>query len=192
VALNATPEDPDLAVVMYFEVPPATQVRAFLWQNGSIRELGTLGGNDANPLEVNERGQIAGYSYTNSTPNDSTGLPTMDPFLWQHGTMTDLGVVAPCRNSTANDINSGGQVVGGLGRCTDNSDDLTFFSAFLWEPGKPIVDLNTLVSPPSDLHLTDAAFINERGEVAGVGVLPNGETRAVLAGAAARTVRGWE
>ena len=277
VALNATPEDPNFTGPMYFGLPAATQVRAFLWQNGAIQDLGTLGGNDANPLEINERGQIAGYSYTNTTANDSTGLPTTHPFLWQdgqmrdlgslggtlalpsriafvggqilnshgqvagtstlagdniehaflwtgeamrdigtlggdnseatsindagqvvgrsdfsatspfhhafvwqHGTMTDLGVVAPCRNSTANDINSGGDVVGGLGRCTDNSNDLTFFSAFLWEPGKPIVDLNALVSPPSDLHLTDAAFINERGEIAGVGLLPNGDTRAVL------------
>ena len=51
---------------------------------------------------------------------------------------------------------------------------------FLSEHGQPMVDLNTLVLPGSDLTLTAAAFINDRGEIAGAGVLPNGEGRAVL------------
>jgi len=53
-------------------------------------------------------------------------------------------------------------------------------SAFVWQAGQPITDLNTLVSPPSDVHIIGVAYIDERGEIAGIGVLPNGDSRAVL------------
>ena len=43
-----------------------------------------------------------------------------------------------------------------------------------------MVDLNTLVSAASDLTLTVAIFINDRGEIAGNGVLPNGDTHAFI------------
>src|SRR5260370_32354197 len=76
--------------VMFF--PSATQMHAVLWQNGSIKDLGTLGGPDSAALQVNERGQIAGQSYLNSIPNATTGVPTIDPFfIGEHGTMQDLG-----------------------------------------------------------------------------------------------------
>jgi hypothetical protein len=47
-----------------------------------------------------------------------------------------------------------------------------FTSAFLWENGRPSVDLNTLVSPRSALQMTGAFWINDRGEITGRGVPP--------------------
>ena len=59
---------------------------------------------------------------------------------------------------------SGGQVVG-HSKINDGT-----FRAFLWENRGPMIDLNTLVPSNSSLLLTDAQDINERGEIAGVGV----------------------
>jgi len=72
--------------------------RAVHWQDGQIHELDTLGGPDAWASFINEAGQIAGFSYTSSTPNVVTGIPPLDPFLWEppspsfpDGSMINLG-----------------------------------------------------------------------------------------------------
>jgi hypothetical protein len=61
-----------------------------------------------------------------------------------------------------------------------SSDCHTFLHAFLWEHGGPMIDLNGFVPPTSSLTLTEATFIDDRGEIAVQAVLPNGDTHAVL------------
>ena len=231
----------------------ATQTRAFLGENGAMRDLGTLGGPDSFAWFVNEGGQVAGIPYKDSTPNDTTGIPTVHPFLWKNGQMLDLGslggtfadvfglnnrgqVVGPMTlpgdeiqhpylwsdgtlidlgtlggsngeprgmsesgevigvadlpnslhngflwksgtmtdlgnlglTSAALGINSKGQVVGG----SRISSVPSLISAFLWEKGGPMVDLNTLIPANSSLYLTGAFAINDRGEIMGKGVPP--------------------
>jgi hypothetical protein len=43
-----------------------------------------------------------------------------------------------------------------------------------------MINLNSLVPAGSALHLTGAASINDRGEITGTGVLPNGDVHAFL------------
>jgi uncharacterized membrane protein len=118
--------------------PWGTETRSFVWRDGAMHDLGTLGGPDA----LNERGQIAGDSYTNDTPNTTgiggfcppVGTPTTDPFLWTDGHMRDLGTLGGTASVTSW-LNDSGEVVG--------QDYLAGNQAcrpFLWN-GQRLIDL---------------------------------------------------
>jgi chitinase len=55
----------------------AGYTRAMLWENGAMRDLGTLGGRAASAQGINDAGQIVGYS-TNAA-EESRGT------LWYRG-----------------------------------------------------------------------------------------------------------
>jgi len=133
-------------------------VHPFLWDKGTLSDLGTLGGTFGFAQALNDAGEIAGAA-TNQ------GDEALLPFFWKNGVMTNLGTLngEPC--STAQGMNSRGQVVGVSADCTIGGN------AWLWESGGPLIDLNTLVGP-SSLALEIAENINDRGEIAGLGRPP--------------------
>ena len=91
--------------------------------------------------------------------------------------MIDLGVPPAKESSKALSINANGQIVG---ESWIGDGSVGPFAGWLWEDSGPIVDLNQLVLPGSDLTVVGASYINDRGEIAAEGNLPNGDVRAVL------------
>src|SRR5262249_52195124 len=190
-------------------VPP---VDPFLWQQGAIVDLGTLGGTYGSPYGLNNRGQVVGLS-------DLTGDQTFHPFLWYKGTLTDLGTFGG-NFGLADGINDSGEIVGwatnnndqallaslwkngvitNLGTLDGDDCSLAFHinsrgqivgnsfpcagglgQGFLWQNGF-MTDWNALLPPGSDLTpWGDGASINDRGEIAGVRMLRNGDLHAFL------------
>jgi len=141
----------------------------FLWDRGALADLGTFGGNFGNAIANNDAGDVVGWA-------SLQGDQAKHAFLWKDGAKTDLGTVAGDLCSYGFSVNSKGQVVGvSAGTCPFEA-----IRPFLWEDGGPMVDLNTLIPPDSGLHLEAAETINDRGEIAGNGVDPDGNQHAFL------------
>jgi probable HAF family extracellular repeat protein len=143
----------------------------YLWEKGTMTDLGTLGGDYGFAVWLNDSGDVVG-SATNE------GDQALLSFLWKDGQMSKLESLHGDACSAANAINSKGQVVGGSGfflapffpACTDTAEH-----AVVWENGRAL-DLNSLVAVATDLTLTEATFINDKGEISGFGTLPDGDS----------------
>ncbi len=131
---------------------------AVLWSNGTITDLGTLGGTQSAAYAINGLGQITGWAQT------ATGATHV--FLWSGGMMTDLGTFG--LDPVGEAINNHGVIVG-----------QSSLGAWIWSGGT-FQNLNNLIPPGSGFTLNDATAINDNGQIVANGYNAQGQEHAFL------------
>jgi probable HAF family extracellular repeat protein len=121
----------------------------FLWQNGRMTALPTLGGNNGAVNQINQHGEMAGLA-ENATPDPGCTAPQVlqfKPVTWANGEIHELVTPDGDLDGVAFAINDNGQVAGASGQCSAFNgsilENLQPLHALLWEKGTTI-DLGSL------------------------------------------------
>jgi probable HAF family extracellular repeat protein len=153
----------NLSQVAGYGVTPAGR-RGFVWEDGVLTTLPAQAGSQgthAEALDLNDAGQIVGYStYPGNQGNSQSALWTRDATgAWTLTLLGSLGGIA----SRATAINRAGQIVG----FSTRAENLRFH-AFLWTPASGIEDIAQAMSQvyPFDTYAYD---INDNAQVVGYG-----------------------
>ena len=128
----------------------------FLWRNGHMSALPTVGGNNGQASAINNRGEVVGYAETANTDPTCPPAPTSSPVLWEKGHAQPLPLVGTDPDGVAFGINDQGQAVGYSGSC------IAAKHAVMWENGTAFV-LQDLGGTRSNV----AYVINNLGQIAG-------------------------
>jgi probable HAF family extracellular repeat protein len=136
------------------------ETKGFIWQFGTLRLLGSLGGTDSYGEFINDLGQVSGHAQTSDTTNTDSGCPPFDPFIWQDGIIKDInpGNFGGAQGGT-NFLSNGGYAVG-FG--TAPGEIISF--SFRWHDGK-LIELDSIGNLGG--ALSTATNVNDRGHVVG-------------------------
>jgi probable HAF family extracellular repeat protein len=151
-----------------------TTAGAFLYSNGKMVSLGVpAGATSSGANAINSTGQIAGVIYPGSGPSHAA--------LYSNGAWTDLGAFPGAAGTSATGINTQGQIVG--------TAVFPVQSYHPFRPGKHVgfihrngvlVDLNTLIPSNSGFTITDAAGVNDSGQILCTATSSAGSAHAVM------------
>jgi len=136
-------------------------VRAVLWRDGAIQNLGVPPGGDVSAAyALNDRLEVVGISNISGISH---------AFHWRNGKMKLLRDLPQYTSSSAQAINNWGAIVGSATTLTPVYRN----TATLWLAGH-VVELESLVRADDPLkpyvHLETASQINDRGDIVAMGV----------------------
>jgi probable HAF family extracellular repeat protein len=144
---------------------------AYLLSGGSMTDLGTFGGQVSAAYDINNGAVVVGYA----TFAAGAAGQTFHAFRWTASTgLLDLGALGGAsRRSIAHAVNERGQVVGA------SEIAANVYRAFIWAEGIGMQDLNDLAFG-SGWTLIEARGINDKEEIVGYGINPQGQSHAFL------------
>ena len=144
---------------------------AFVWQNGVMTPLPTLGGRNAVANRGNNLGDAVGMAenYTRDPACPAPQKFQFKPVLWSNGKIQELQTFPGDLSGIAFGINDNGQVVGSSGSCTEfnlnTQTSLLSKHALLWQNGT-MTNLGNL-GGTGQLGGNAAIAINNQGQVIG-------------------------
>lgn len=139
----------------------------FAWENGQMRALPTLGGNNGFATGANSRGQIVGWA--ENAVHDPTCVPPQQlqfrPVVYGPSAdqIRQLPLFTGDTSGAATGINEQGQAVGISGICDQAVGRHTAKHALLWDRNGGVTDLGNLGAP----WWNTPTQINQRGDVVG-------------------------
>ncbi|MBA3318194.1 MAG: hypothetical protein H0T50_08905, partial [Gemmatimonadales bacterium] len=153
--------------VPFFPTNTGKVCRGFVWQDGVIKALPTLGGTHSYATSVNDHSQVVGWAQTAVRDPTCDTLTTVLQFravLWEPKKQRkrELSPYPGDSTSAATAINQQGQVVGISGECDVAVGRYSARHAVLWDHGA-VTDLGNLGG--TSWHTATA--ISERGDVVG-------------------------
>jgi probable HAF family extracellular repeat protein len=128
----------------------------FLWRDGHMSALPTVGGNNGQASAINNRGEVVGFAETANADPTCPPSPAELPVLWERGQAHALPLVGTDPDGFANGINDQGQAVGYSGNCT------TALHAVLWKNNTAFVLQDT-----GHARSNFAFAINNLGQIVG-------------------------
>ncbi len=154
----------------FFPAATATghQCLGFVWQDGTMSPLPTLGGTNGFATGANNQGEIVGWA--ENTVHDATCVPPQvlqfRAVVWgpRPGQIRELPPLPGDTVSAATALNNRGQVVGISGICDRAVGRFSAVHAVIWRDGRP-TDLGTLGGVAWNTPMS----INQRGDVVGFG-----------------------
>jgi probable HAF family extracellular repeat protein len=145
------------------QTPPPKH--AFLWRDGKMIDLGTLGGPNSTTVAINDADHVAGTA--------DTADGKQHAFLWRDGVMKDLGTLGG-DHSQAIGINNHDQISGLSTTAPGQELGDPGTHAFLWDNGA-MTDLGTFGG-----EFSRANGLNDAGQVVGGAETADGTTHPFI------------
>ena len=147
--------------------------RSYLYSNGSVVEVGDLGGHISAPNSINDNGDVVGQAYVPG------GGSYWRAWLYTNGSSTNIPANFVTEAVAIGVSNS--KLVAGTALVMDFANNDFGMRAFVSSSGGPMKFLGCIEENPCAYpHASFAEVMNSSGQVAGKANTPNGEIHAFL------------